>query len=168
MKPGTIAAFLNIHKPSSPSSNQFRYAGKLLFKWKIISTFGSDSPPFKQILIDLNSSLWQLRPLPNCDIGVRGSPCCAVGKWASFFLFQSISHIAMSKPTDEHNLSSLISDISIYGKRVLDGSDEAARMQLIEAAEKLIIAARTPGENLYLTAAQVCSFPFEEFTACWL
>jgi hypothetical protein len=72
----------------------------------------------------------------------------------------------MSKPTDEHNLSSLISDISIYGKRVLDGSDEAARMQLIEAAEKLIIAARTPGENLYLTAAQVCSFPFEEFTAC--
>jgi hypothetical protein len=33
--------------------------------------------------------------------------------------------------------------------------DESSRKKLINAAEKLIIAARTPGENLYLTTAQV-------------
>jgi hypothetical protein len=62
----------------------------------------------------------------------------------------------MSSPTDVESIRFLLSEINSLGPLML-GEDiaEQARKKLILAAEKLIIAARTPGENLYLTAAQV-------------
>ena len=62
----------------------------------------------------------------------------------------------MSSPTDAESIRFLLSEINSLGTLML-GEDHAeqVRKKLILAAEKLIIAARTPGENLYLTAAQV-------------
>jgi hypothetical protein len=64
----------------------------------------------------------------------------------------------MSKVTDHANINSItgISEIHAASAHVMEPHvDENARRQLIDAAERLIIAARTPGENLYLTSAQV-------------
>jgi hypothetical protein len=62
----------------------------------------------------------------------------------------------MSSPTDIESVKLLLAEVNTLGRLVI-GNDggESARKKLISAAEKLIIAARTPGENLYLTAAQV-------------
>lgn len=62
----------------------------------------------------------------------------------------------MSSPTDVESIRFLLSEINSLGTRML-GEDnvEQVRKKLILAAEKLVIATRTPGENLYLTAAQV-------------
>jgi hypothetical protein len=58
--------------------------------------------------------------------------------------------------TDVDSVRSLLSEVNSLGALVIGKEgDESARKKLINAAEKLIIAARTPGENLYLTAAQV-------------
>jgi len=63
----------------------------------------------------------------------------------------------MSKPTDLESIKSLLAQVNSLGTLMLvSEGDEPTRKQLINAAEKLVIAARTPGENLYLTAAQVC------------
>ena len=52
----------------------------------------------------------------------------------------------------------LLADINSLGKQIIgEDGDDLARKRLINAAEKLVIAARTPGENLYLTASQVRS-----------
>lgn len=61
----------------------------------------------------------------------------------------------MSSPTDVESVKLLLAEVNTLGRLVI-GNDggESARKKLISAAEKLIIAARTPGENLYLTAAQ--------------
>lgn len=61
----------------------------------------------------------------------------------------------MSSPTDAESIRFLLSEINSLGTLML-GEDHAeqVRKKLILGAEKLIIAARTPGENLYLTAAQ--------------
>lgn len=67
----------------------------------------------------------------------------------------------MSKPIDMRGMSSLLSEINTHGKQVLRGSDDVARKKLIEAAEKLVIAARTPGENLYLLCSQVSKYTFK-------
>jgi hypothetical protein len=62
----------------------------------------------------------------------------------------------MSTPTDIGSVKFLLTEINSLGLLVLgENGNESARKRLISAAEKLIIAARTPGENLYLTAAQV-------------
>ncbi len=61
----------------------------------------------------------------------------------------------MSSPTDVESVKSLLAEINSLGTLILGNGDESARKKMISAAEKLIIAARTPGENLYLTAAQV-------------
>jgi hypothetical protein len=63
----------------------------------------------------------------------------------------------MSKPTDHANITSIISEINSASAHV-EGPDvdENGRRQLLDAAERLIIAVRTPGENLYLASAQVC------------
>lgn len=62
----------------------------------------------------------------------------------------------MSKPTDTDSIKSLLAEVNSLGKLMIgDDGDESSRTMLINSAEKLIIAARTPGENLYLTTAQV-------------
>jgi hypothetical protein len=62
----------------------------------------------------------------------------------------------MSSPTDVESIRSLLSEINSLGTRMLEEDNaEQVRKKLILAAERLAIAARTPGENLYLTAAQV-------------
>jgi hypothetical protein len=62
----------------------------------------------------------------------------------------------MSSPTDVESIRFLLSEINSLGPLMLgEDNAEQVRKKLILAAEKLIIAARTPGENLYLTAAQV-------------
>jgi hypothetical protein len=62
----------------------------------------------------------------------------------------------MSKPTDTESIKTLLAEVNSLGALMIatDG-DDSSRKLLIDAAEKLIIAARTPGENLYLTTAQV-------------
>jgi hypothetical protein len=62
----------------------------------------------------------------------------------------------MSSPTDVESIRFLLSEINSLGT-LMPGEDNAeqVRKKLILAAEKLVVAARTPGENLYLTAAQV-------------
>lgn len=63
----------------------------------------------------------------------------------------------MSNLTDHANIDSLVSQIHAISAHVVGSNvDEEARRQLIDAAERLVIAARTPGENLYLASAQVC------------
>lgn len=62
---------------------------------------------------------------------------------------------AMSRPMDLNSITSLLSEIDKHGEQVLRSSDDMARKKLIEAAEKLVIAARTPGENLYLLCSRV-------------
>jgi hypothetical protein len=65
----------------------------------------------------------------------------------------------MSNLTDHANINSIVSQIHAASAHTTKPNvDENARRQLTDAAERLIIAARTPGENLYLTSAQVC-FP---------
>jgi hypothetical protein len=62
----------------------------------------------------------------------------------------------MSSPTDFESVKVLLSEVNSLGTLVIGTEgEESARKRLIHAAEKLIVAARTPGENLYLTAAQV-------------
>lgn len=61
----------------------------------------------------------------------------------------------MSRPMDLSGITSLLSEINTHGEQVLRSSDDMARKKLIETAEKLVIAARTPGENLYLLCSQV-------------
>lgn len=62
----------------------------------------------------------------------------------------------MSVPTDLENIKSLLAEVNSLGNLVINhDGDEATRKTLIIAAEKLIIAARTPGDNLYLILAQV-------------
>ncbi|PMD35786.1 S-adenosyl-L-methionine-dependent methyltransferase [Hyaloscypha variabilis F] len=61
----------------------------------------------------------------------------------------------MSSPTDIESVKLLLGEVNSLGSLLLEGDgNESARKALIIAAEKLVIAARTPGENLYLTAAQ--------------
>jgi hypothetical protein len=65
----------------------------------------------------------------------------------------------MSNSTDVESVKLLLTEVNSLGKLVIENDgDESARKALINAAEKLIIAARTPGENLYLTSAQVGFF----------
>jgi len=64
----------------------------------------------------------------------------------------------MSQLTDLDSISSLLSQIRVHGEQVVRSSDDAARKKLIEAAERLIVAARTPGENLYLLCSQVSEY----------
>jgi hypothetical protein len=62
----------------------------------------------------------------------------------------------MSTPTNIEAIKSLLDQVNSSGSLVIEGEgDESTRKKLIVAAEKLIIAARTPGENLYMTTAQV-------------
>ena len=62
----------------------------------------------------------------------------------------------MSSPTDVESIRFLLSEINSLGTLMLrEDHAEQVRKKLILAAEKLVIAARTAGENLYLTAAQV-------------
>lgn len=64
----------------------------------------------------------------------------------------------MSKPTDFDSIESLLAEVNSLGAQMLAAhGDEPTRKKLINTAERLVIAARTPGENLYLTAAQVYS-----------
>ena len=66
----------------------------------------------------------------------------------------------MSSPTDLDSVRLLLAEVNSLGSLLLhDAGNETARKGLISAAEKLVIAARTPGENLYMTAAQVDSLP---------
>ena len=69
----------------------------------------------------------------------------------------SSKKIAMSKPTDRESIKALLAQVNSLGAQTLvDDGDDSARKKLINATEKLIIAARTPGENLQVTASQVC------------
>jgi hypothetical protein len=69
----------------------------------------------------------------------------------------------MSSPTDIESVKLLLDEVNSLGSHLLEGDGkESARKGLINAAEKLIIAARTPGENLYLTAAQVDIVPVRQ------
>lgn len=73
----------------------------------------------------------------------------------------------MSSPTDVESIRFLLSEINSLGTLMLgEDTAEQVRKELILAAEKLIIAARTPGENLYLTAAQVgLLLPVQKYNA---
>ncbi len=63
----------------------------------------------------------------------------------------------MSHHTYIESVKSLLPEVNSFGTLVIKSEgDGAARKKLIGAVEKLIAAARTPGENLYMTAAQVC------------
>lgn len=66
----------------------------------------------------------------------------------------------MSSPTDLESVKLLLAEVNSLGSLLLDNTgNETVRKGLINAAEKLVIAARTPGENLYLTSAQVNILP---------